>query len=178
VFLGVSSVRPTGMAIEPGFTFAHYAEVYGNTGFWRLLRDSAIFAGGSATVAITLGTLLAWAVERTDMPGRGAVRPLVILPMATLLLLAIGWAMLLSPRACAVNLALMEWLAQFAGGIAREGGKVRGLGARQEGQDARGREQRAPATWRHGRFPPIAAVMQRPRASLGRAARPPRVRTG
>lgn len=110
VFLGVSSVRPTGMPLEPGFTFAHYAEVYGNPGFWRLLRDSAIFAGGSATVAITLGTLLAWAVERTDMPGRGAVRALVILPMATPpLLLAIGWAMLLSPRAGAVNLLLMEW---------------------------------------------------------------------
>ncbi|MFN6953429.1 MAG: ABC transporter permease [Acetobacteraceae bacterium] len=110
VFLGISSLRPTGMPLEPGITFAHYAEVYGSPGFWRLLRDSAVFAAGSAAVALTLGTLLAWAVERTDMPGSGAVRALVILPMATPpLLLAIGWAMLLSPRAGAVNLLLMEW---------------------------------------------------------------------
>jgi iron(III) transport system permease protein len=110
LFLGVSSLRPTGMPLEPGVTFAHYAEVYGNPGFWRLLRDSTVFAAGSAAVALTLGTLLAWAVERTDMPGSGLVRALVILPMATPpLLLAIGWAMLLSPRAGAVNLLLMEW---------------------------------------------------------------------
>jgi iron(III) transport system permease protein len=110
VFLGVSSLRPTGMPLEPGLTFAHYAEVYGSPGFWRLLRDSAVFAGASAAVALTLGTLLAWAVERTDMPGSSVLRALVILPMATPpLLLAIGWAMLLSPRAGVVNLLLMEW---------------------------------------------------------------------
>lgn len=110
IFLGISSLRPTGMPLESGVTFAHYAEVYGNPGFWRLLRDSAVFAAGSAAVALTLGTLLAWAVERTDMPGSGVVRALVILPMATPpLLLAIGWAMLLSPRAGALNLLLMEW---------------------------------------------------------------------
>jgi iron(III) transport system permease protein len=110
IFLGISSLRPTGMPLEFGVTFAHYAEVYGNPGFWRLLRDSAVFAAGSAAVALTLGTLLAWAVERTDMPGSGVVRALVILPMATPpLLLAIGWAMLLSPRAGALNLLLMEW---------------------------------------------------------------------
>jgi iron(III) transport system permease protein len=108
-FLGISSLRPTGMPLEPGFTLAHYAAVYGSPGFWLLLRDSAAFAAGSAGFALVCGTLLAWAVERTDMPGSGIVRALVILPMATPpLLMAIGWAMLLSPRAGAVNLALMD----------------------------------------------------------------------
>ena len=109
VFLGISSFRPSGMPLDPGFTLDNYAEVYGSPGFWRLVRDSAVFAAGAAGFALVCGTLLAWAVERTDMPGTSVVRALVILPMATPpLLMAIGWAMLLSPRAGAVNLALMD----------------------------------------------------------------------
>jgi iron(III) transport system permease protein len=110
-FLALSSLRPTGFPLDPGFTFANYAAVYGAPGFARLLGNTAVFAIGSVAIALTLGTALAWLVERTDLPGAGLVRALVILPMATPpLLMAIGWAMLLSPRSGALNLLLRDLL--------------------------------------------------------------------
>ena len=57
---------------------------------------------------LVLGTVLAWLVERTDLPGRGLVRVMIILPLATPpLLLAIAWVLLLSPRTGFFNHALM-----------------------------------------------------------------------
>lgn len=110
-FLGLSSLRPTGFPFDPGFTLDNYASVYGAPGFPRLVQDTLVFALGSVAIALTFGTLLAWLVERSDMPAAGLVRALVILPMATPpLLMAIGWAMLLSPRSGALNLLLRDLL--------------------------------------------------------------------
>ena len=59
----------------------------------------------------TLATALVWLVERTDMPLRGLVRALVILPIAVPpVLLAIGWTMLLSPRIGFLNGQLQDLL--------------------------------------------------------------------
>jgi iron(III) transport system permease protein len=108
-FLALSSLRPTGFPFDPGLTLDNYAAVYGAPGFPRLVRDTLVFALGSVAIALVFGTLLAWLVERSDLPGAGTVRALVILPMATPpLLLAIGWAMLLSPRSGALNLLLRD----------------------------------------------------------------------
>ncbi len=111
VLLAVSSVRPTGFPLEPGFTFDNFVRVYGDPRFFALVRTTAIFALGSTALALALGIVLAWLVERTDMPGRSAFRLLIILPMATPpVLLAIGWAMLLSPRTGFFNLLLRDTL--------------------------------------------------------------------
>ena len=109
-FLGLSSLRPTGFPFDPGWTFDNFRAVYGAPGFARLIGDTLVFAGGAIGMALVLGTLLAWLVERTDLPGAGLVRALVILPMATPpLLMAIGWAMLLSPRSGALNVWAQAW---------------------------------------------------------------------
>ncbi len=110
VFLVLASLRPSGFPFDAGWTLANYAAVYGDPRFLRLLGDTLVFAGGSVAIALTLGATLAFLVERSDLPGAGLVRALVILPMATPpLLMAIGWAMLLSPRAGALNIAAREW---------------------------------------------------------------------
>jgi iron(III) transport system permease protein len=110
-FLALSSLRPTGFPLDPGWTLDNYTAVYGAPSFTRLLGDTLVFALGSVGIALATGTLLAWLVERSDMPGAAAVRALVILPMATPpLLMAIGWAMLLSPRSGALNLLLRDLL--------------------------------------------------------------------
>lgn len=104
VILLISSLTPSGFPVDPGWTLKHYAETYLDAGFWRLVGTTAQFAIGSMLGALTLGILIAWLVERTDMPYRSLVRVLVILPMATPpVLLAIGWVMLLSPRTGALN---------------------------------------------------------------------------
>ena len=100
----LSSFRPGGFPLDPGFTLANYVTAFGDPGFPALLRTTLLFALGSSSVALLLGLGLAWLVERSDLPGREALRGLVLLPMATPpILLAIAWAMLLSPRNGVLN---------------------------------------------------------------------------
>jgi iron(III) transport system permease protein len=108
----LSSFRPGGFPLDPGFTFRNYMTAYGDPGFPALLRTTLKFALGSSSVALVLGLALAWLVERSDLPGREALRGLVLLPMATPpILLAIAWAMLLSPRNGVINQLLMSTFA-------------------------------------------------------------------
>lgn len=107
----VSSLRPGGFPLDAGWTFANYAAAYGVGGFPQLVWTTVAFALGATALALVLGITLAWLVERTDLPARGAVRMLIVLPMATPpILLAIGWAMLLSPRTGFFNLLLRDLL--------------------------------------------------------------------
>lgn len=104
VILGVSAFKPTGLAGDPGFTFANLTHTYGDPRFWQLAGRTAEFAVVASLGALVLGTFLAWLVERTDVPLRGLIRALAILPMAMPpFLLAIAWIMLLSPRTGLVN---------------------------------------------------------------------------
>ena len=104
VILLISSVTPSGFPMDPGWTLGHYVSTYFDAGFWNLVLTTSQFAVGSTLGALTIGIVMAWLVERTDLPARGLVRVLVILPMATPpVLLAIGWVMLLSPRTGAFN---------------------------------------------------------------------------
>jgi iron(III) transport system permease protein len=107
VILLISSFSPTGFPMDPGWTAKHYIDTYFDARFWTLVGTTAQFAVGSMLGALAIGIVMAWLVERTDLPYRGLVRVLVILPMATPpVLLAIGWVMLLSPRTGAINEAL------------------------------------------------------------------------
>ncbi len=111
VLLAISSFRPTGFPMEAGWTFANFTKVYTDDKFAGLIGTTAVFALCSTLLALVVGILLAWLIERTDLPGRGVFRVLVILPMATPpVLLAIGWTMLLSPRTGFFNLFLRDTL--------------------------------------------------------------------
>lgn len=94
----VSSFRPSGLPLSDGWTFAHFAKVWSTPFTYRLVADTLIFAAGSTLVGIALAAVLAWLIERTDMPGRDLFRAGILMPMATPpLLLAIGWVLLMSP---------------------------------------------------------------------------------
>jgi iron(III) transport system permease protein len=99
ILLVVASFKPEGLILDPGFTFKNFVEIYTGGDFLPLLGATLVFALGATGTALFFGISLAWLVERTDLPLRGLVRALIILPMATPpVLLAIGWTMLLSPR--------------------------------------------------------------------------------
>jgi ABC-type sugar transport system permease subunit len=67
----VSSFRPDGLPLSPGWTFDNYISVWSDSYSWMLL--------------------LAWLIERTDVPAAGFLRAAILMPMATPpLLLAIG----------------------------------------------------------------------------------------
>jgi iron(III) transport system permease protein len=107
----LSSVRPGGFPLDPGLTLRHYAAVYGDPGLSALLWETLEFGVGSSAVALAIGLGLAWLIERTDLPARRVVRVLILLPMATPpLLMAIAWAMLLSPRVGFINQILTDAL--------------------------------------------------------------------
>ncbi len=106
--LAMSAFKPTGFLLDPGFTIEHFVETYRDPALWRLVGRTLLFAGGSAIVALVLGTVLALVIERTDVPGRTALRIGLLLPMGVPpFLLAIGWTMLLSPRSGIANVWLM-----------------------------------------------------------------------
>ncbi|MEQ8710597.1 MAG: iron ABC transporter permease [Rhodospirillales bacterium] len=100
----ISSFKPTGFPSDKGWTTENYSDVYFSAEFWELVGNTVQFAFGATIMALSLGALIAWLVERSDLPMKGLVRALVILPMATPpVLMAIGWVMLLSPRTGAIN---------------------------------------------------------------------------
>src|SRR5829696_8165824 len=60
------------------FTFANYAAAYGRARYVDALMNSLKLGGASALLAGVFAVPLAWAVARTDMPGRGFTRVMVL----------------------------------------------------------------------------------------------------
>lgn len=105
----VASFKPTGLPYDPGFSFEQYRLVYGDPGFYQLVWQTAIFAVGCTASALFVGGLLAWLVERTDLPMKGVARVMIALPMVLPpFLLAMGWALLASSRTGVLNRTLMD----------------------------------------------------------------------
>ncbi|MCB2043117.1 MAG: hypothetical protein KDH48_21310, partial [Rhodoferax sp.] len=67
----VASFSPTGLPLDPGWGLVHFADVYGDPGFYRLVGNTVVFAIGCTLGALSVGGLLAWLVERTDLPFKG-----------------------------------------------------------------------------------------------------------
>ena len=103
----VGSFRPEGLPSSPGWTLDHYIAVWGSAYDWRLVANTLFFAGSSTLLAVILATALSWLLERTDLPARNLFRAMILMPMATPpLLLAIAWALVLSPRIGIVAVAI------------------------------------------------------------------------
>ena len=112
LLLLVASFKPTGLPLDEGFSLVHFKAVYGDAGFYALLRNTAVFAIGCTVCALGTGGVLAWLVERTDLPFKGAARVMIALPMVLPpFLLAMGWALLASPRNGSLNELLKSLLA-------------------------------------------------------------------
>jgi len=85
--------------IAKGFTLDHYATAYGSARTYELLGNSLVYAVGTALLALTLGTSLAWIVERTNTPLRRVFFGLVLVPIIVPgVVSTIAWIFLLSSR--------------------------------------------------------------------------------
>ena len=74
IFLFQSSLHETQFDGSFGaFTFQYYVDLLTSDQFLTNLINATIYAVGSAAVAISIGVLLAWIVERTNTPGGGWV---------------------------------------------------------------------------------------------------------
>ena len=86
------------------FTFANYATAYGRARYVDALINSLKLGARAALLAGVFAVPLAWAVARTDMPGRGFTRMLVLATFITPPYTgAVAWILLAGPNAGWLN---------------------------------------------------------------------------
>jgi iron(III) transport system permease protein len=87
-----------------------YGFVFGEADFWRALGTTAALAVGMTAISVPLGALLAFLIARTDMPGRGFVEPMLLVPIfLSPLVLAFGYVVSMGP----VGFVTIWWKTYF-----------------------------------------------------------------
>lgn len=78
---------------------------------YKALINSLILASGVTVTGTIVGTFFAWLVTRTDLPYKGAMKVLFLVPfMLPSFIGALAWKMLLSPRSGYINRFFIETL--------------------------------------------------------------------
>lgn len=99
----------TSLSGATGFTLEHYVTFLTRPDLLEVLFNSFVIATGTTIGAIVIGVPMAWAVARTTMPFRGAIRNLAFLTFASPSFLgALAWVLLLGPRAGKLNLLIQD----------------------------------------------------------------------
>src|SRR3989440_3834513 len=89
---------------EHGATLAHYRDVFTDPALRKALWNTIVLAFWVGLVSVALGAPLAWLTARTDVPGRGLIRGLVLASFVTPPFLgAFAWVMLAGPNAGLIN---------------------------------------------------------------------------
>jgi iron(III) transport system permease protein len=106
MFLLLSSFRsalPT--PADPGyFTFQNYVFAYTSPATYHLFLNTALFVATSTSIAVLLAFTFAWLLERTDIPAKGALFILILLPSAVpSMLMAMAYIILAGPEAGLLN---------------------------------------------------------------------------
>lgn len=110
VFMLYGSIVPTFKSTAYTFRFITQALRSSNTP--TLLVNTLEYGGGGAALGVTLGTIYAWFMERTDVPAKKFLRLLPILPLTLpLLVKGFAWIFLFSPNVGLINI----WLEQYLG---------------------------------------------------------------
>ena len=102
------------LPFEPGahWTLAHFRAVYSDSVLYtRVIPDTLIFVLGSVALTFVIAFLLAWLVERTDLPWRNVWFSLILFPLLVpAVVLAAAWILLFGPNAGWVNVGLRALL--------------------------------------------------------------------
>lgn len=102
------------LPFEPGarWTLANLAAVYADRDLYRhVIPDTVIFTLGSVALTFVTAFLLAWLVERTDLPLRNAAFTVILFPLLVPgIVLAIAWIFLLAPKTGWINLLARQLL--------------------------------------------------------------------
>jgi iron(III) transport system permease protein len=108
LMLIVASLQDTGLGVKISgpitWTHENFATVFGSSDTYSVLGTTAVYCFGSLLLAFVVAILLAWLVERTDMPARGFFYIMVVAPAGVpALISAIAWAMLINPTNGVLN---------------------------------------------------------------------------
>jgi iron(III) transport system permease protein len=90
-------------------TLENYLRAFSQPSLYRAIANAIIYSVGAGVVSLSLGTLLAWLTERTDLPLKGLIYGSVLgAMMIPGVLFTISWILLLAPRAGLINVWLMS----------------------------------------------------------------------
>lgn len=111
LFLCVLILYPAGILLDlslrddaGGFTLRWFSEAYSNPRNLEAIINTLVIAVGTAIASMVAGTFLAWAVVRTDMPGRRLIEMASIIPfISTPFIGALAWVLLASPETGLIN---------------------------------------------------------------------------
>ena len=81
------------------WTLANLAAIYLDANLYRsIIPDTFIFTAGSVTLTFAIAFVLAWLVERTDLPLRDGIYTIVLFPLLVPgIVFSITWIFLLAP---------------------------------------------------------------------------------
>ena len=89
---------------EQGPTAAHYLEAFNDVQLRKAFWNTVVMAVWVGLGSLAVGAPLAWLTARTDLPGRGLIRALILASFVTPPFLgAFAWVMLAGPNAGAIN---------------------------------------------------------------------------
>lgn len=91
------------------FTFRHFSQIFNSGRFGDLLLNSAIYALGSALLALVVGGAQAWLAERSDAPFRSFLYLAAIVSLGVPYVLYIGGWLLFFGKAGPVN-AILQYV--------------------------------------------------------------------
>jgi iron(III) transport system permease protein len=75
-----------------------YAFIFADPDFWMALRNSLLIAAGMTVIAVPLGAVLAFVMERTDFPGKRVIEPLLLVPsFVSPMVLSFGYVVAAGP---------------------------------------------------------------------------------
>jgi iron(III) transport system permease protein len=92
------SVDLSGGKTQASFTLSNYAAIFRDPGILKSMENSAKVVIPTTLLATMIGVFLAWAVVRTDLPGKRVWRTLLAIPyFIPPFIGAISWTFLLGP---------------------------------------------------------------------------------
>lgn len=75
-----------------------YRFIFSDGDFWKALVNSLLIASGMTLIAVPLGGVLAFVMERTDLPGKRVLEPLILVPsFVSPMVLAFGYVVAAGP---------------------------------------------------------------------------------
>ncbi len=131
VFVPLAALLYTAFTEDTGFgpgaaTLDNFVRAYNDPVIFELYWNSFVFGVGSAILTFLLGAAVAWAVERTNAPGREVFHALALISFAIPgLLTTMAWTLTLSPKIGWVNTLIQNLTGtSFAFNIYSMGGMI------------------------------------------------------
>ena len=75
-----------------------YSFIFADADFWTALTNSLLIATGMTLIAVPLGAMMAFVMERTDFPGKRWIEPLILVPsFVSPMVLSFGYVVAAGP---------------------------------------------------------------------------------